>query len=65
MHEQRLTSKEFYHNFPTEIFLIFQTDSVICNENKDLLDDFMKYDYVGAQWKDAVGIGGFSLKKLL
>ena len=58
-----LTSKEFYDNIPTEIFLIFQTDSVICNENKDLLDDFMKYDYVGAPWKDAVGNGGFSLRR--
>uniref|UniRef100_A0A6C0JK99 DUF5672 domain-containing protein n=1 Tax=viral metagenome TaxID=1070528 RepID=A0A6C0JK99_9ZZZZ len=58
-----LTSKEFYDNVPTEIFLIFQTDSVICNENKDLLDDFMKYDYVGAPWKDAVGNGGFSLRR--
>jgi hypothetical protein len=58
-----LTSKEFYDNVPTEIFLIFQTDSVICNENINLLDDFMKYDYVGAPWKDAVGNGGFSLRR--
>jgi len=58
-----LTSKEFYEKIPTEIFLIFQTDSVICDENKHLLDDFMIYDYVGAPWKDAVGNGGFSLRK--
>lgn len=58
-----LTSTEFYDNIPTEIFLIFQTDSVICNENRQLLGDFMEYDYVGAPWKDAVGNGGFSLRR--
>jgi hypothetical protein len=58
-----LTSKEFYDNIPSEIFLIFQTDSVICGENNELLDDFLKYDYVGAPWKDAVGNGGFSLRR--
>jgi len=58
-----LTSKEFYEKIPTEIFLIFQTDSVICDENKHLLDDFMIYDDVGAPWKDAVGNGGFSLRR--
>ena len=62
-YNELLTSKEFYDNIPTKIFLIFQTDSVICNENVDLLDDFMKYDYVGAPWKDAVGNGGFSLRR--
>jgi hypothetical protein len=58
-----LTSKEFYNNIPTETFLIFQTDSIICSENVELLDDFMGYDYVGAPWKDAVGNGGLSLRK--
>jgi hypothetical protein len=58
-----LTSKEFYDNIPSEIFIIFQTDSVICGENNELLDDFLKYDYVGAPWKDAVGNGGFSLRR--
>ena len=58
-----LTSKEFYDNIPSEIFLIFQTDSVICGENNELIDDFLKYDYVGAPWKDAVGNGGFSLRR--
>ena len=58
-----LTTKEFYDNIPSEIFLIFQTDSVICGENNELLDEFLKYDYVGAPWKDAVGNGGFSLRR--
>jgi len=58
-----LTSKEFYENIPTEVFLIFQTDSIICNKDPKLLNDFIKYDYVGAPWKDGVGNGGFSLRR--
>jgi len=60
-----LKSKDFYNNIPTEIFLIFQTDSVICEENKDLINKFINndYDYVGAPWSNAVGNGGLSLRK--
>jgi len=58
-----LKSKEFYSHIPTEVFLIFQTDSVICD--KKLLDKFLKYDYVGApwQWDKKVGNGGLSLRR--
>jgi len=58
-------SKDFYNNIPTEIILIFQTDSVICEENKDLINKFINndYDYVGAPWSNAVGNGGLSLRK--
>jgi len=58
-----LKSKEFYDHIPTEIFLVFQTDSVICN--KEMLDKYLKYDYVGAPWNDDnnVGNGGFSLRR--
>jgi hypothetical protein len=53
---------------PTEIFMVFQTDSMICPEYKDLLSQFLQYDYVGAPWKDncfkgGVGNGGFSLRR--
>lgn len=59
-----LVSKDFYKDIPTEIFLIFQTDSIICKNNKDLIDNFLKYDYTGAPWKDkTVGNGGLSLRK--
>ena len=61
-----LTSKNFYEKIPTEIFLIFQTDSMICQENKNNIYDFMKYDYVGAPWKNiniSGGNGGLSLRK--
>lgn len=59
-----LTSKELYQYIPTEIFLIFQTDSLICSDYKDLIHDFLKYDYVGAPWKfNMVGNGGLSLRR--
>lgn len=59
-----LVSKEFYNNIPTEIFLIFQTDSIICKKYKDLINNYIKYDYVGAPWRNKnVGNGGLSLRK--
>lgn len=62
-----LTSKEFYEKIPTEIFLVFQTDSMICPQHKGLLYKFLKYDYVGAPWGHApdlgVGNGGLSLRR--
>jgi len=55
---------DFYSNIPTEIFLVFQTDSMILSENKELINDFLEYDYVGAPWgHGGVGNGGLSLRK--
>jgi hypothetical protein len=58
-------TKEFYDNIPTETFLVFQTDSMIFPRNKYYLNNFLKYDYVGAYWPhlNNVGNGGFSLRK--
>jgi hypothetical protein len=70
-------NKWLYDNIPTETFLVFQTDTLICPQHKDLIYDFLKYDYVGAPWdanmmkdiinvyggKDPVGNGGLSLRK--
>jgi hypothetical protein len=61
-----LTSKEFYDRIPTEIFLIFQTDSMICKNSNIKIDDFFEYDYVGAPFahlNGMVGNGGFSLRR--
>jgi hypothetical protein len=60
-----LKNKDFYNNIPTDIFLVFQTDSIILKENKHLINDFLEYDYVGAPWKhdNSVGNGGLSLRK--
>lgn len=61
-----LMDKYIYHMIPAETFLIFQTDSVILEENKDKINQFLHYDYVGAPWgsySDDVGNGGLSLRK--
>lgn len=59
----------FYNYIPTEMFLVFQTDSIILPENKHMIYDFMDYDYVGApirKWTRGtylVGNGGLSLRR--
>jgi len=72
-----LVSKDFYDYIPTEVFLIFQTDTLICSNYKNLIDDFIKYDYSGAPWKENIinnniikydyngnsGNGGLSLRR--
>lgn len=53
-------SSSFYKCINTNI-LLFQTDTLILN--KDLIHNFLKYDYVGAPWKNGmVGNGGLSLR---
>ena len=57
-------SSSFYKCIDTDILLIFQTDTIILKENKDLINDFLEYDYVGAPWQNGmVGNGGLSLRK--
>lgn len=68
-----MTSNNFINKIPTEIFLIFQTDTMISSLNKNLIYDFIDYDYVGAPWFKTegsnnpfdgnVGNGGLSLRK--
>jgi hypothetical protein len=65
-----LKQKHFYDKIPTETFLVFQTDSLILENNKELINFFLKYDYVGAPWfwspkgiNNYVGNGGLSLRK--
>jgi len=59
-----MTNKDFIKSIPSEIFLIFQTDTMICEDYKDLINNFLQYDYVGAPWKDKnVGNGGLSLRR--
>ena len=62
-YNQLMTSIDFYEKIPTETMLIFQTDSIICEECKDYLSEFLQYDYVGAPNKEWVGNGGLSLRK--
>jgi len=59
-----MVNKYFIESIPTEVFLIFQTDSMICHENKNLINKFIEYDYVGAPWiGGGVGNGGLSLRR--
>jgi|UniRef100_A0A6C0IPE7 hypothetical protein len=58
-----MTSIDFYEKIPTETMLVFQTDSIICEECKEYVNEFLQYDYVGAPNKEWVGNGGFSLRK--
>lgn len=60
-----MMSREILDQIPTEVFLVVQTDSIICKKSAHILKEFMKYDYVGAPWagRDGVGNGGFSLRR--
>jgi hypothetical protein len=68
-----MTSIDFINQIPTETFLIFQTDTMISSLHKNLIYDFINYDYVGAPWfktEDSknpfdgkIGNGGLSLRK--
>lgn len=59
-----LTSRSFYKQIPTEIFLIFQTDTMIIPKNRDNILKYLDYDYVGAPLIHGnVGNGGLSLRK--
>jgi hypothetical protein len=59
-----LKRKELYSYIPTEIFLTFNTSSLILSQNKDLINDFLDYDYVGAPWKnETIGNGSLSIRK--
>ena len=63
-----LASIEFWNLFKGEKVLIYQEDSIIFKSN---INDFMKYDYIGAPWPknqndniNCVGNGGFSLRNV-
>jgi hypothetical protein len=65
-----MKSTILYDNIPTETFLVFQTDTIIFEKHKHLINNFLKYDYVGAPVQHNatpqpiwVGNGGLSLRK--
>ena len=58
-----LKSREFYSHIETDLFLIFQTDTLIIKENKNIINEFLEYHYVGAPWANGKnGNGGLSLR---
>jgi len=68
-----LTNKNtIYQHIDTDVFLVFQTDSIILKENSHMINNYLNYDYVGSPWIrcnyentkncDFIGNGGFSLR---
>ena len=62
-----LRCKKLYERIPTEMFLVFQVDTLISDVYYNKIYDFMQYDYVGAPWPlyypVLVGNGGLSLRR--
>jgi hypothetical protein len=59
-----MTMPEFYEMLPAKHILVFQCDSCIFEKSKVKLEDFYKYDYVGAPFiTGGVGNGGLSLRR--
>ncbi|KAI0195101.1 hypothetical protein EV127DRAFT_332554 [Xylaria flabelliformis] len=52
---------------PAEWLLLFQTDSILCANSRQNLNDFLDYDWVGAPWNPSGrfgGNGGLSLRRV-
>jgi hypothetical protein len=52
---------------PAENLLVFQTDSILCANSMQSLNDFLDYDWVGAPWNPNSrfgGNGGLSLRRV-
>lgn len=68
-YQQLFYYEYFYSYIPTEIFLIFQLDSLLSDKYHHQIYDFMNYDYIGSPfYKNEkeyyyVGCGGLSLRK--
>lgn len=60
-----MCSEYYYSNINTEMFLVFQIDTLLSDEFSKNIYNFMEYDYVGAPWRgiNLVGNGGFSLRR--
>ncbi|KAI1742531.1 hypothetical protein F4680DRAFT_463982 [Xylaria scruposa] len=53
---------------PAEWLLLFQTDSILCANSRQNLNDFLDYDWVGAPWNPSGrfgGNGGLSLRRVI
>jgi hypothetical protein len=65
LYSRYMKSPEFWSQVDGEHVLTFQTDSMFLKNSRRSLDEYLKYDYVGAPWKRSgrVGNGGFSLRR--
>lgn len=55
------------HLQPAEWLLVFQTDSILCANSRQTLNDYLEYDWVGAPWNPQGrfgGNGGLSLRRV-
>jgi Protein of unknown function (DUF5672) len=67
------TKSAVYDHIDRDMFLVFQTDSMIFKQHAHFMEDFLQYDYVGSPWLvtayqptkrcDFIGNGGFSLRR--
>jgi hypothetical protein len=55
--------KKLYDYITTDVFLLFQLDTLISDKYNNTVYDYIQYDYVGAPWGDTVGNGGLSLRR--
>lgn len=52
---------------PAEWLLVFQTDSILCANSRQNLNDYLDYDWIGAPWHPNArfgGNGGLSLRRV-
>lgn len=52
---------------PAEWLLVFQTDSILCANSKQNINDYLEYDWIGAPWNPGGrwgGNGGLSIRRV-
>lgn len=52
---------------PAEWLLVFQTDSILCANSRQNINDYLEYDWIGAPWNPTGrfgGNGGLSLRRV-
>jgi hypothetical protein len=52
---------------PAEWLLVFQTDSILCANSRQNINDFLEYDWIGAPWNPGGrwgGNGGLSIRRV-
>ncbi|KAK8092082.1 hypothetical protein PG997_002443 [Apiospora hydei] len=64
-----LTNRWLYETVlqPAEWLLVFQTDSILCANSRQNINDYLEYDWVGAPWNPNGkfgGNGGLSLRRV-
>ncbi|KAJ3146371.1 hypothetical protein HDU89_006236 [Geranomyces variabilis] len=62
-----LTSRWIWDQIQAEHILFFQLDAMLCSNSDQTIDDFLKFDWIGAPWPHRRqlrgGNGGFSMRR--